>query len=236
VGLQERLLGAIFPLQCQLCLQRVNTHPAICNACADDLPWLEHACEICAVSLPSGAGKRCGACQSKLPFLQKTTVLFEYLPPVDRLISDLKFKQQLGLARVFGEILAARLQARAVGDRPAVIVPVPLHRRRLAERGFNQSVELARPLARAWGISIINNVVSRTRATRAQSGLSAKARQTNVKGAFVVNPTSLPRSLPRHVLILDDVVTTGATVNELAGTLQKAGVQTIEVAAIARSS
>jgi len=232
VAVSQRLLGALFPLQCQLCMERVTEHPAICRACMTELPWLRFACEVCAVSLPASAGKKCGACQASLPYLQKTTVLFEYLPPVDRLIGDLKFKQQLGLARVFGQILAERLQTRQVSARPTVIMPVPLHRRRLAERGFNQSIELARPLARVWGVPILNNAISRAKATRAQSGLSAKARQTNVKGAFTVKKTRLPK----HVLILDDVVTTGATVNELARTLQNAGVEKIEVAAIARSS
>lgn len=159
-------------------------------------------------------------------------MLFEYLSPINRLITDLKFKQQLGLARLFGQILADRLQQQPPSARPLAIVPVPLHRARLAERGFNQSTELARPLARAWGVPILNDVVARARATPAQSGLSAKARVRNVKGAFRVSKTNLPA----RVLILDDVVTTGATVNELAGILHKGGVSTIEVAAIARSS
>lgn len=228
----QRVLDALLPLHCQLCLQRVVGHPAICAACYGELPWLHTACQVCGVSLPANAGQKCGACQSSLPNLQKTTVLFEYLSPVDRLIADLKFNQQLGVARLLGQILANRLQQRPEPKRPMAIVPVPLHPRRLANRGFNQSMELARPLARSWGVPILNDVVSRARETRAQSGLSAKARITNIKGAFSVKQSTLPSRL----LILDDVVTTGATVNELAGTLRHAGVEMIEVAAIARSS
>ena len=109
---------------------------------------------------------------------------------------------------------------------------MPLHKQRLRERGYNQSLEIARPLARALRLPLLTTAVQRQQPTRSQSGLSAKARVRNLKGAFSVSAKALPAS----VLIVDDVITTGATIDELAKTLDKAGVEKIEIATIARAS
>jgi ComF family protein len=114
---------------------------------------------------------------------------------------------------------------------PEAILPVPLHARRLRERGFNQSIELARPASRAFGLPLVRDLVKRSRPTSPQTALDIKQRRQNLRNAFVVDG-KIPYS---HIAILDDVVTTGSTVNELAKVLRRSGVQTIQVWSIARA-
>jgi ComF family protein len=115
---------------------------------------------------------------------------------------------------------------------PQALIPVPLHAGRLRERGYNQALELAKPLARAFGIELRNDVLARTRATSAQSNLDADARHRNLRGAFAVAPNT---TLPAHVALFDDVMTTGTTLRECARTLVSAGVERVDVWAVARA-
>lgn len=157
--------------------------------------------------------------------------LWRYAWPADHLIQKLKFNAQLHLARLLGEHLAEHV-ARHVTQPPQVILPVPLHRTRLRARGFNQALELARPIARRLGIALDYRSGARVRATAAQSLLPAAQRRRNIKGAFqVTQPLAA-----RHVAIVDDVMTTGHTVEEFASTLRKAGVEKIEVWVLARAA
>ncbi|MFO1431325.1 MAG: ComF family protein [Candidatus Competibacteraceae bacterium] len=158
-----------------------------------------------------------------------------YKFPVDSLIKSLKFGHQFGrqlaIARLLGEWLGAALQQRQ-SEPPQGIIPVPLHPSRLRERGFNQSLELARPVARCLEVPLLLSQVRRTRRTQPQARLDAAARRSNVRDAF-----SIHRPIQfGHVAILDDVITTGSTVAEIAGILRKAGVKEIEVWAVARTT
>ena len=174
----------------------------------------------------------CGECQSSQRAYIKVHALFEYAQPLDDLITSMKFGQQLGAARLLGELLLDHCFRHSINLADYAVIPVPLHKQRLRERGYNQILEVARPLARALRLPLLTTAVQRQQPTRAQSGLSAKARVRNLKGAFSVSAKALPAS----VLIVDDVITTGATIDELAKTLDKAGVEKIEIATIARAS
>jgi ComF family protein len=146
------------------------------------------------------------------------------------LVQALKFRGHLPTARLLGELLCEHTERKCTST-PDCIVPVPLHPTRLRERGFNQALELARPIARRWRIPILANHVYRARATAPQSQLDLKTRLTNVRGAFVVK-----RPIhARHVAIVDDVVTTGSTVGELARVLRAAGVEVVQVWSVART-
>jgi len=225
-------MNQLMPLHCLLCHGDVQQHPAICSHCSEQLPWLTSCCSVCSIALPEGVSGPCGECQSSQRAYAKVHALFEYAQPLDDLITRMKFGQQLGAARLLGELLLDYCGEHSIDLGGFAVLPVPLHKQRLRERGYNQSLEIARPLAKAWRLPLLTSAVARQQPTRAQSGLSAKARVRNLKGAFSVSAKALPAS----VLIVDDVITTGATIDELAKTLSIAGVEKIEIATIARAS
>jgi ComF family protein len=180
--------------------------------------------------LPLEAGiTLCSDCINTQPSLDGCSALFDYRPPVDRWIQDLKFAQDLATAHLLGELLAGKVAVDS-REKPAMVLPVPLHRKRLAERGYNQSLEIARSLSEN-GYRLDAGCCQRHKATAAQSDLPAGARKKNVRNAF-----SVSRRLEGGcVLLIDDVMTTGATLNELARTLKKAGAERVEAWVIART-
>lgn len=218
-----------YPRRCVLC-QGPASGRDLCTACAAELPWNEPACPRCAHPLPPGVVGLCGHCQRQPPPFERALAAFRYAYPIDRLLQGLKFHQQLHLAPLLGDLLAERLEARA-DPLPECLIPVPLHRRRLRTRGYNQALELARPLARRLGLALAPGVVQRLRATRVQSELKARERRANLRGAFrLQGPLAA-----RHVAIVDDVVSTASTVGELARVLKRAGVERVEVWSCART-
>lgn len=222
----------LLPPVCVLCAGRGDTGRDLCAACHASLPYMATACVRCALPMPvSSAGQECGECQRHAPDYDRGYSLLRYEPPVDQLIQRLKFKARLPLARLLGELMAAQL-ARRESPQPECIIPVPLHRSRLRERGFNQALEIARPLARRLNIALDYQSCVRLRPTAVQSLLPAAARRKNMQGAF-----QLTRPLKaRHVALVDDVVTTGHTLRECAATLRKVGVEHIEVWVVARAA
>ncbi|MDQ2694194.1 MAG: ComF family protein [Pseudomonadota bacterium] len=225
-GLHWRL----FPPTCLLCGARGQARRDLCAGCAADLLRNLTACPCCGQP-QSTSLTLCGECQRQPPAFVRTVAPFLYQPPLDLLIRRLKFHAQLPAARLLGGLLADVLAART-DDLPQCLIPVPLHPARLRERGFNQSLELARPVARRLDIPIAAAMLRRTRLTTPQTGLALPKRQTNVRGAFAAGPVGDVR----RAAILDDVVTTGATVRELARVLRAAGVEEIEVWAVARTA
>lgn len=222
------LQGWRLPSHCILCLAADPSGLNLCAACRDDLPWLKSACPRCALPMP-GAQQLCGACQRHPPRFDTGIALFQYAPPIDRLLLQLKFAAGLHHARLFAALLATRLLVNA--PKPDCIIPVPLHPRRQRERGFNQAVEIARPLAKQLGCQLDLQTCIRTRSTPSQATLSASQRRNNLRGAF-----SLTRPLQaRHVALVDDVMTTGSTLNALSNLLRHAGAERIDVWLCART-
>lgn len=225
----ERTQFSIFSGVCSLCGDVCGPAMDLCAPCRADLPFQTHACRACGVTLPvSGL---CGRCLVKPPFYQGVVSLFDYAPPVDGLITGLKYHGKLGHARLLGLLLAQRLLQQ--GDEPPeVVLPVPLHRRRLRERGFNQAVEIARPVAHALRIPIELHGCRRERMTSPQSTLPAARRRKNVSNAFAI-----ARDFRwRRVAIVDDVMTTGHTVAALAHCLGRHGVEEVRVWVCARAA
>jgi ComF family protein len=216
---------------CLLCLAHTPGRD-LCAPCAADLPWNRQCCQLCALPLPSGQPV-CGACLAEPPAYRCRTPL-RYAFPVDRLLARLKYHGQLTPARLLGELLAEAMPA---GELPGLLLPMPLHDSRLRERGYNQATELARPLARRLRLPLEHDLVRRQKATTMQKGLSAAERQKNVKQAFAVDMARYEAlGRPLRVTIIDDVVTTGATVESLARALRKAGVSEVEVLALTRAA
>jgi ComF family protein len=152
----------------------------------------------------------------------ETHAVFLYGFPLDRLVPRLKFHNDLAAGRLLSGLMAEGLAAL---PRPAALVPVPLHDGRLGRRGYDQALELAAPLAQRLGIPLLADALLRTRATSPQSELDAAARQRNLRCAFAVR---VHAPLPGHVVLVDDVMTTGATLVAAARTLLRAGVARVD--------
>lgn len=222
-----------YPATCVLCGAKGQGELDLCAGCLRDLPGLGPSCPRCALPLPAAIRQDvlCGHCQRKPPTYDQCLALLRYQGLVPWLIGELKFRRRLSLARLFGQLLAQRMAALPEPDRPSRLLPVPLHAARLRERGFNQSLEIARVLGRRLGIPVDARSLVRSVATPPQVSLARQARLVNVRDAF-----RLRRPLSdRHVVIVDDVMTTGATVDALAHLLRRAGVERIDAWTIART-
>ncbi len=227
------LQSALYPPTCILCGDPAPGTLDLCPGCHGDLTANAPCCPLCA--LPTAAGAEhlpCGRCLKKRPLFERCLAPLRYLPPADELIGGLKFHGRLSHGRVMGELLADYLAWRLTpGDHPQVLIPVPLHPRRLRERGFNQALELARPVAKRLQLPLRPHDCLRRLATPQQTGLSALERRRNLRGAF----SAAGLKGVAHVALIDDVVTTGATVTELTRVLRRAGVQRVEVWAVCRT-
>lgn len=224
-GLGQRLLRAAFPQDCVLCVAPSGAEP-LCAGCRGDLPWLGESCPRCA--MPSPGGQVCGACLTDPPAFDRTVALWRYAPAADRLVHAFKYRARLALAQYFARELAMRIDPLPVVE---VIVPMPLARKRLAERGFNQAHEIAKRLGRLTRIPAAARVVRRTRETADQTGLDPDARARNVRGAFACDAVVAGR----RIAVVDDVMTTGASLDELARTLRRAGAVHVENWVVART-
>lgn len=218
----------LYPPRCLLCGAPGEGERCLCRGCLDDLPHNPVACRLCALPLEAHEEGVCGACLKHPPPLDGSLIPFRYAPPLDHLLLGLKFNRQLLNARLLGDLMAEAITANAE-PLPDCIVPVPLHPSRLRERGYNQALELARPIARELGVEVNERLACRKLATSAQSTLEKKARKHNIRNAFVA--INQP---PEHIAIIDDVVTTGSTANELARVLRRAGATRVVVWACAR--
>lgn len=218
----------LLPTLCLLC-RCFSENGQICHDCEQALPALGQACVHCA--LPISAGTQCGRCLRKAPLIAKSTSPLRYESWTKGLISRFKFNRDLSVGHYLSRCLARSIEHHYRDDHlPLAIIPVPLHAQRLYERGFNQSVELAKPLAKQFSIPLMRHAVERHGAHVDQIGLSALARRRNVRGVFQVVD-----ALPAHIVIIDDVVTTGATVLELAKQAHKNGATRIDVWCVART-
>ncbi len=215
---------------CVLC-QRPDSPSGLCRGCANDLPYCRQACAQCGLPL-TGIEETphllCGECLHRPPPFDSVKSLCLYAHPANSLIQRYKFGGQRAYGRALAEELARRLAEETV--RPEGLIPCPLHRRRLWGRGFNQAAEIAEWLGTALTIPVHYRLIERTRATRTQTGLSRTERLGNLRGAFRL--TGKP---PRHVALIDDVFTTGATATALAELLRKGGCQQVEVWTLART-
>lgn len=222
--LQSWLLPGIC-LLCEAPTQRVS---GLCSGCEHSLPYLSQSCPRCASPLPHAS--LCGQCQQRPPHFDRAVALMHYHPPMDRLIPDLKYQRQLHLAHHLGELLSAHLHA-CRAPIPDRLIPVPLHPARLRSRGYNQALEIARPIARRLRIPLEIDAVRRLRATPAQAQLPLRERARNVRGAFAARR----RFDGLRIAIVDDVMTSGHTANSLAQCLRRAGAVDIEVWVVARA-
>lgn len=230
-NLFQKVKHFVFPIICILCGNYTKTALSICSECSIDLPFITEACELCGIQLTTSG--ICGACLQTPPPYATTLAVFNYQYPIDKLISRLKFSGNLAVAHAIGEVMARTIlpHLNSTNNRPDCIIPIPLHPKRIVERGFNQALEIARPITKATGIPIDFKSCYRKEPTQAQSLIPANERAKNIKNAFAIKKAINYR----HVAILDDVVTTGSTVREFAKLLRKNGVEHIQVWCCART-
>lgn len=225
--------AALWRTTCVLCKAAGQPQRDLCFACQQDLIANRCACAICAQPLTAASASAvCGTCLQSRPKFDASFIPYRYAYPLDRLIQRLKYHGDLSVGRVMGELFVEQLRTARRQTLPQLILPVPLGPKRYRERGFNQAIELARTISALTALAVRTDVLERARETQEQARLARKERRRNVRGAFrVLRPPEC-----RHVALLDDVVTTGSTVNEIAKLLRRAGVQRIEVWAVARAA
>lgn len=210
---------------CYFCLS--PTDAAWCKQC--DFDFIKHSLRCPKCAKPHYGPTICGKCIVSPPLFCTTTVLFNYAYPVKKIVLNFKFGKRAELATLFSDRLLDKIISK--GKLPETLVPVPLHKKRQAQRGYNQSLELAKHLAKKLGIPVNTNLCKRIVNTDPQSELPIKSRQKNVKDAFALNNDNIPK----HIAIIDDVITTGSTINEISKLFKKAGCERIDIWAIART-
>jgi len=242
---------------CQLCGCSVEPHkktcnnptpqllpssPLICHYCHQRLPISHNNCFVCGLPLHKILNEQtehqqnkhdtpCGECLKNSPTFDRTVSAFHYESPVNRLITQLKYSSQLHVLPLLCEYLTKEIINQYGSDLlPSLIIPTPLHTNKLTKRGFNQSYLISKQITKTLAIKIASSGIKRIKDTQAQSGLDSIERKSNVKNAFRIN-----LELPKHVALVDDVVTTGTTISELAKQAKKHGAKKVDVWCLARA-
>lgn len=217
------LLHVILEQDCLLCAASGSTE-LICSECVADMPRADAGCPRCGDAGPSGLV--CGACLKLPPHFDATRALWRYEFPIDRLILALKYSERLALGAWFGRMLT-----KDVAQKPDLLLPMPLHPNRLRERGFNQAAEIARTASKRLEVKWKSDVLLRLRDTAPQADLPIDERASNVKEAFLC----MADLTGKTVALIDDVMTTGASLDQAAAALKRAGAARVENWVVARA-
>ena len=231
-------IPALLPTSCALC--GIDSAEALCQGCHQHYFTRQtERCPQCATPVAASAASSplCGTCLKSPPAFDATLVATDYAAPMDQLVLALKFGNRLALAPLFARLLRDTLltaQMKSI-PLPTLLAAVPLSPQRLAERGFNQALEIAKPLSRTLGIALDAYALRRVRNTQAQALLHPDERHKNIRNAFTVSHQAIERLRGQHVGIIDDVITTGQTLNELAATLKRFGATRVTNLVFART-
>jgi len=226
----RKALDWLLPPRCVLCGGPCGA-VCICTGCRKDLPWHGPHCRRCGLPLGSDRDEVCGVCIRRPPPFTRTVCPLRYDFPADRLVQAFKFKRQLAAGRVLSHLLCEAV-TQLDAQLSDMLIPVPLHRWRMFTRGFNQAGEMAAYAGRVFQVQVLAGALRRRRNTPAQSGLSRRQRRRNLYQAFDWHGGVKPG---RHVALIDDVMTTGATLAECARVLKRAGAKRVDVWVAARA-
>lgn len=243
------LLDLVFPPFCPVCHQRLGDgrRDPLCGACWEGFDRIvPPQCAVCGLpfggappygspsrgALSPAPARRCGVCQRRPPPFDYARAAVRYEDIAREAVHALKFSGRRALAAPLGDLLAEISLPEVPGGAPRLLIPVPLHRRRERERGFNQALLLARSVGQAWGIPVCPDVLARIVATPPQTELTATARRSNVRSAFALRRPELVAG--RHAVLVDDIFTTGSTASACARCLREGGASTIGVLTVAR--
>ncbi len=231
------LLNLLFPPQCLVCLLTVATHGTLCPECWGKVGFIaDPYCECCGhpFDYSLGKGALCAGCMQAPPAFAKARSVFRYDDASRALVTKLKYADQIHLSAIYGAWLARF--GKELAQESDVIVPVPLHYWRFVGRRYNQSASMAYSMQKHCALPVIPDAVKRTRRTKPQPGLTRRQRKENVRGAFLVPARSAARLKNKRVLLIDDVMTTHATIGECAKALLKAGAAQVNVLTLARKA
>lgn len=238
-------LPHLLPSCCSMCSGELETvNQCICDACVSELPWLDSHCQQCAVPL-AASDTLCPDCQSTPPAYRRCISAFTYQAPIDRIILKLKNDPYTSEIKQLTALLAERIihsYKQAVKAIPQLVIPMPLHWRKMAQRGFNQSQIIGNLLSNYFlyqhktSLKIHSDICQRIGNSQAQHTLDKKQRARSVKNAFCVSAQTELSLKGKTVAVLDDVVTTGATANAIASALLKAGAKQVDIWSLARTS
>lgn len=221
----SKLFEHLFKQRCLLCAASNGGELGLCDACYKDLPW--HSAPQCPqCGLPSN-GLVCGSCLSSAPDFDATYSLFTYDFPLDAMMQRYKYGNMLNLGHIFGKMLRHKVNLAHVD----LIIPMPMHPTRLKERGFNQALEIAKVLTKHCPKKLDCTNAQRQRYTAPQASLQLKERVKNIKGVFKISANLNGK----RIAIVDDVMTTGASLNELAKTLKQSGASHVQCWVVART-
>lgn len=223
------LFKAILKQRCILCSSYQGTALGLCEPCLQALPWHQSLqCPQCGLV---SSGQICGSCLAAPPSFDATHAVFTYDFPLDKLLQQYKYRETLQLSKTFSVLLEQKLKASQMDRKIDLVIPMPMHHKRLQERGFNQALEIARQLSNTTGLPLDYAACQRVKLTPPQASLPLKERSKNIRGAFHCG-TDLQGL---NVVLIDDVMTTGASLDELAKTLKQAGAAHVECWVIART-
>jgi ComF family protein len=236
------LVDWLYPPRCRACGGRIQGRDAeyFCSGCRGHIQLVSHPlCKVCGRPFPDASGDdhTCGACLERKPYFVSARAWACYpreeQHPLRQVVQKFKYGRKVSLGKPLGRLLARGCDAFLSEIQVDLVVPVPLHPKRLRWRGFNQSVLLARQIGRAYKVSIDPFVLMRSRETAAQTQLAEDERLKNVRGAFALNPQRSVKQ--KSILLVDDVYTSGATVNECSRTLKRGGAKQVFVLTLARA-
>lgn len=225
----SKLFDRLFKQRCLLCAANDGAELGLCDACHKDLPW--HKAPQCPQCGLSSNGLVCGSCLNSPPDFDATLSLFTYDFPLDAMMQRYKYGSMLNLGYVFGKILNKKVSLAEID----LIIPMPMHPIRLKERGFNQSLKIGKVITNNHPEKLNYISVQRQRYTPPQASLPLKERVKNIKGVFKINADSIKHFKGKRIAIVDDVMTTGASLIELAKTLKQAGAAHVECWVVART-
>lgn len=226
-----RTLLNLLPTRCLVC-QAWQTDP-ICEPCLSTWREVSPRCPRCAITLDGGRPDMCQRCEDQSPEFDRAIAALDYTAPWSPLLASLKFNDATTLARPLGDLLAQAVKPRR--GRVSLVVPVPLSPQRLRERGYNQSWLLARRVADRLRLTARHDLLLRTRHTSRLMAMSAPQRDSEIKGVFSVTTQGIATLKGRHVAIVDDVMTTGATLNAAALALLAGGARSVSAWVVART-
>lgn len=233
----QRLIELLFPAQCLVCALKSN-NKLICHYCEKEILTKRFYCAHCALSLPQDADY-CGDCLQKDYLFNHIHALGDYQKPLSTLIKQLKYQQRLVAGELLAYLLVQSLLLRYSKQQLSgfdYLLAVPLHPKKLQKRGFNQAQIIADRLYKQLQIPLLVGHIQRNKETIAQEGLSVAKRRKNLDQAFIINPNSAINLSGKSVVIIDDVVTTGSTINSLCKILMAQNVKLITVFCISRTA
>lgn len=231
-------IGNLVPRHCLFCLEKTHSDSDLCSHCIASLDLNNPCCQRCASPLEPAlliSGRQnitlCGNCLSHRYYYDRVYSPFIYSEAIRYLIKKMKYQKKIHFANILAKLFVQKINHFNDFQLPQVIIPMPMHTERLKQRGFNQALELSRFFASSYQLPLNYSGLIRSRHTNLQAGMTAKQRQKNVRQAFMVKEPIKHQ----HIALIDDVMTTGSSVNEAAKTLKKNGVKRVDVWSIARA-